>query len=138
MSLAQPLPPSRPTPRRSYRGAPVAAEQAVRAPELTVVPTRLASRSQAAFLIVLMLALVAALAGSLVLNTLMAQGSYEQAALQKQISQEASQTDILQTRLDDLNTPKNLARSAKRLGMKQQQAPLMIRLSDSSIVGLAK
>lgn len=106
-------------------------------PQLSVVPPVVPSRGRIAFLVICMLLLVGGLVGSLALNTMMAQGSYQQSSIQREIAQEAQRRDILETKLNYLNTPENLARSAKKLGMSQQQAPMMIRLEDKTIIGLA-
>jgi len=80
--------------------------------------------------------LVSALLGSLMLNTVMAKGSYEQSALQAELAKEAQRQDALTTRFDTETSPSHLAARAKKLGMKAQSAPLLIRLSDSSVIGL--
>ncbi|SNT04683.1 hypothetical protein SAMN06309944_1846 [Micrococcales bacterium KH10] len=102
------------------------------------MPAAVPAGGKIVFLVVCMIMLVGGLIGSLTLNTLMAEGSYRQAELQREIAQEAQMRDRLQTELNNLNTPEQLAKAAKGLGMSQQQAPLMIRLSDETIIGLDK
>ncbi len=128
MSAAQPLP----RPHRRRAPAPASAPR----PKLSLVPPPARTGGKAFFLIACMLVLVAGLIGSLVLNTLMAHGSYEQSTLQRQLAEQAQTQDTLQTQLDSLTAPLHVAQAAKKLGMVQQQAPLMIRISDGSIVGL--
>ncbi|GAA2234043.1 hypothetical protein GCM10010401_02400 [Rarobacter faecitabidus] len=140
MSLAQPLPPARPQRRIDRTGStrtsvrPPAAER----PHLEVIPSTVPDSGRFVFLILCMILLGLGLFGSLALNTMMAQGSYQQASLQRQLADEAQSKDMLQTHLNFLNTPENLAKSAKKLGMSQQQAPLMIRLQDKQIIGLTE
>jgi len=121
-----------PRPARAPRQAP--APQ--RRPRLSVVSTPMPSRGTSAFMLTCIAILVSALLGSLMLNTVMAKGSYEQSALQAELAKEAQRQDALTTRFDTETSPSHLAARAKKLGMKAQSAPLLIRLSDSSVIGL--
>lgn len=129
MSAAQPLP----RPRR--RSAPSPATTP-RRPVLTVVPPPVRRRGNAVVAIASILILVGGLLGSLMLNTMMAKGSYEQSRLQNELAVQAQLQDSLQTNLDAQTSPKSLAARATALGMTQQQAPLIIRLSDGKVIGL--
>ncbi len=129
MSAAQPMP----QPRR--RSAPSPATPA-RRPSLSVVPAPVRDRGSSALVLVCIALLVGGLLGSLMLNTMMAKGSYDQARLQSDLAAQAQLEDSLQTKLDSQTSPRNLAARASALGMVQQQAPLIIRLSDGTVIGL--
>lgn len=104
--------------------------------KLAIVPTPKQVRGTAPFVLVCIMVLVASLLGSLMLHTLMARGSYEQSSLKRTIAAEAQLRDTLTTQLDAEASPAHLAKRAKKLGMNAQAAPLLMRLSDNSIIGL--
>jgi len=121
-----------PRPARAPRQTPASQPR----PRLTVVSTPMPSRGTSLFMLACIAILVSALLGSLMLNTVMAKGSYEQSALQAELAQAAQTQDTLMTRFDTETSPSHLAARAKKLGMKAQSAPLLIRLSDKSVIGL--
>ncbi|MBI9115471.1 hypothetical protein [Sanguibacter suaedae] len=104
-------------------------------PRLRLVQAPEQARSRAPFVLLCMAILGAALLGTLVLNTAMADGSYEAASLQRELAQQAEVSDNLKAQLDERTSPQALAGRAQELGMVQFANPGILSLSDQTIHG---
>ncbi len=84
---------------------------------------------------------VALLAGGLlavlILNTALAQGSFELGRLQATSSQLADQEEALTHSIDTQRAPSRLAQRAEQLGMVPAESPAFLRLSDGKVLGVA-
>ncbi|MEP7764902.1 hypothetical protein [Sanguibacter sp. 25GB23B1] len=125
-SAARTLPEQRPTPLSRPSAAP---------PRLRLVQSPTQARSRAPFVLTCIGLLAGALLGTLVLNTAMADGSYEAQSLQRELAAQAEVTDTLHARLDALQSPQALAMRATELGMVRVSEPPVLRLSDRTIIG---
>ena len=115
---------------------PVAAPRTSEAPpRLRLVQAPAQARSRAPFVLTCIGLLAGALLGTLLLNTAMADGSYEARALQRELAAQAEVTDTLGARLDELKSPQALALRATELGMVRVSEPPVLRLSDQTIIG---
>lgn len=115
---------------------PVAIPQPSEAPpRLRLVQAPTQPRSRAPFVLTCIGLLAGALLGTLLLNTAMADGSYEARALQRELAAQAEVTDTLGARLDELKSPQALAQRATELGMVRVSEPPVLRLSDQTIIG---
>lgn len=104
-------------------------------PRLRLVQAPTQARSRAPFVLACIGLLAGALLGTLVLNTAMADGSYEAQSLQRELAAQAEVTDTLHARLDALKSPQALALRATELGMVRVSEPPVLRLSDRTIIG---
>jgi hypothetical protein len=104
---------------------------------LRLVTQRRSSAAKAPFVVVLVSLLVGGLLGLLLLNTLVAQGSFRLHDLgTKGKALELRQQD-LQRQVQALQAPAELARRAAALGMVPGNAPAFLRLSDGKVLGVA-
>jgi len=106
-------------PRRHMRPAPVSRGRAPRAP----------------FVMVVILLLVAGLGGLLLLNVLLAQGSFTVQDLTRQVADLSDREQALQQRVAALDSPKRLARQASAMGMVPVVNPAFLRERDGRILG---
>ncbi|SDC72439.1 hypothetical protein SAMN05216410_2253 [Sanguibacter gelidistatuariae] len=104
-------------------------------PRLRLVQAPVHARSRVPFVLTCIGILGAALLGTLVLNTAMADGSYEAQRIKRELAVQAQATDRYQADLDALTSPQALAAQATALGMVQVANPGILRLSDQSIFG---
>ena len=84
------------------------------------------------------LTLIVGLIAALMINTALAEGSYELAALEQRANELAVQQEGLTHDLDGLRAPATLARRAMELGMVPAGSPAFIRLADGKVLGEAK
>ena len=105
------------------------------APRLRLVQAPVHARSRVPFVLTCIAILAAALLGTLVLNTAMADGSYEAQRIKRELAVQAQVADRYRAELDALTSPQALAAQAQRLGMVQVANPGILRLSDESIFG---
>ena len=88
------------------------------------------------------LTLIVGLIAALMINTALAEGSYELAALEQRANelavQQHAQREGLTHDLDGLRAPATLARRAMELGMVPAGSPAFIRLADGKVLGEAK
>jgi hypothetical protein len=71
----------------------------------------------------------------LLLNTLLAQGSFTLHTLNDRVSSLVDREQALQQRASELAAPHRLARRAQKLGMVASQNPAFLRTSDGKILG---
>lgn len=117
-------------------GLPIALPRPSDAPaRLRLVEAPHQARSRAPFVLTCIGLLAGALLGTLLLNTSMANGSYEARALQRELAAQAEVTDTLSARLDELQSPQALAERATGLGMVRVSEPPVLRLADQTIIG---
>lgn len=104
---------------------------------LSVIPGGTTVR-QAWFPIAMLLMLVAGLLGTLMLNTSLAEGSYTRGRLAAESTVLADRQESLTHELDGLRAPAALAKRAQSQGMVPAESAAFIRLSDGTILGVAK
>lgn len=109
--------------------------RATEAPRLQLVEAPRYSRSRVPFVLLCIGILAAALLGTLVLNTAMANGSYEAQTLQRELAREAEVGDNLRAALDEKKSPQALAARATELGMVRFYNPGTLRLADQTVHG---
>ena len=79
--------------------------------------------------------LVASLVGTLLLNTAMAQGEYDRAALQSRLAESAQVQEALVIDLERLSSPAEIEAAARELGMVPSGGSGYLRLSDGVVLG---
>lgn len=106
-------------------------------PPLRVVTGGFAAR-QAWLAIVAGVTLVAGLIITLMINTALAEGTYQLGALERQSNELADRQEVLTHELDGLRAPAALAIRATKIGMVPASSPAFIRLSDGQVLGVAE
>lgn len=138
--------PARAVPLRSTRSAAASASRstagtgAKAAPGralLRVVPQRRSQASRIPFAVVLVSLLGGGLLGLLVLNTLVAQGSFALHELSQQSRAMQLREQQLAGQLDLVQAPGHLATEATELGMVPGGPPAFLRLADGKVLGKA-
>ncbi|KGM08317.1 hypothetical protein [Cellulomonas bogoriensis] len=129
MSAAQALP--RPVPA----GRPQRATESTSPPRLRVVRPPAQSRSRAPFVLLCMGVLAASLLGTLLLNTAMAQGEYERFSLQTRLATSAQNQQELAEAIAVAESPEQLSRAARELGMVPSGDRGYLRLADGAVLG---
>ncbi|GGB97089.1 hypothetical protein [Cellulomonas carbonis] len=104
-------------------------------PRLRVVAPPAHARTRTPFVVLCMGLLGAALLGTLLLNTSMAQGEYDRFALQRDLAQSAQEQQRLLTELEHVSSPAQIADAAQRLGMVPSTGGGYLRLSDGAVLG---
>jgi hypothetical protein len=107
-------------------------------PRLRVVTGAPARRGSAAFGILCATLLAAGLAGLLVLNTALAQGSFTLHDLRATSDQLGDEQSALSQSLERSKAPANLAMRATSMGMVPAESAAFLRLSDGKVIGVAK
>lgn len=102
---------------------------------LRLVPQRRSSAAKAPFVVVVVLLLVGGLLGLLLLNTLVAQGSFALHDLSSSGKALQQQEQDLAAQVQTLQAPADLAHRATALGMVPGGAPAFLRLSDGRVLG---
>lgn len=102
-------------------------------PKLRLVEAPAQERSSTKFLMFCISMIAAAIVVVLLLNTEMANGAYDRAALQKTRSAEAIIGEQLSEELADISTAENLARKAEALGMSQKVNPEVLHIDSKKI-----
>lgn len=95
-------------------------------------------QGNAGFVAVCVALLLAGFIGVLLLNTAMAKGSYTMRDLQQRSDELSDSQDALRHAIDGASGPGPLAERAQALGMVPAETPAFLRLSDGSILGVAK
>lgn len=90
------------------------------------------------FPIALLLTLVGGLLATLMLNTGLAEGSYQRDRLVNESTVLADRQEVLTHELDALRAPASLAQRALKQGMVPASSPAFIRLEDGTILGVAE
>jgi hypothetical protein len=91
--------------------------------------------ARAPFVVVVLLLLSLGLGALLLLNTLLAQGSFTLHSLNERVAALADQEQALQQRASELAAPQRLARRAQALGMVQSQNPAFLSAADGKVLG---
>jgi hypothetical protein len=107
-------------------------------PRLRVVTGAPPKRGGPAFGIVCATLLAAGLLGLLLLNTVLAQGSFTLHDLRATSDQLSDAQDALNQSLAASKSPVNIASKAVSMGMVPAQSPAFLRLSDGRVIGVAK
>ena len=115
--------------------APRNAWAAVERARLTVVPGRAARAPRVPFVTLVSLLLVGGVAGLLLFNTHMQQGSFVASSLEETAAVLAGKEESLRMQVHRLREPQHVAARAKRLGMVPATSPAFIRLSDGKVLG---
>jgi len=102
---------------------------------LRLVPQRRSSAAKTPFAVVLVVLLVGGLLGLLLLNTLVAQGSFQLSRLSAESRALQQQEQQLAAEVQQLQAPAGLARRAEKLGMVPGGSPAFLRLSDGKVLG---
>jgi len=93
---------------------------------------------QAWFSLAMLAVLVLGLLATLVINTALAEGSYERGKLVTESTVLADRQESLTTDLDNLRAPAALAQEAMSMGMVPAQSAAFVRLADGAILGVAE
>ena len=137
-ATARPLPrtarpQARPARRPDLTALPGGAtERGLRA-RLELVRAPLQARSGVPFLVLCMSLLGLALLCALLVNTVMAQNSYEMSELRREVGQVRQDTQRVQAEVREAEAA--LPDRARSLGMLESENPSMISLSDAAVVG---
>lgn len=115
--------------------SPARRQQPAARPDLRIVNAPAQARSRGPFIVLCMLILMGALLGTLLLNTAMAQGSFERQELTSQLARLTEKEQALTEQLDVLGSPGQLAQRATDLGMVRSPQPAFIRLADGVVIG---
>lgn len=107
-------------------------------PGLRVVTGAPPRHGGAAFGVICATLLAAGLIGLLLLNTVLAQGSFTLYRLQATSDQLTDTEDALIQSLEGSKSPANLAARAAGMGMVPAQSAAFLRLSDGKVIGVAK
>ena len=118
---------TRPAPRRRSTTRPVRPVRPVAAP--ANAPAR------APFIVVVLVLLTVGLGTLLLLNTLLAQGSFTLHSVNAQVASLADREQALQQKASQLAAPQRLARNAHALGMVPSQNPAFLRSEDGKVLG---
>lgn len=122
-----------PARRPSLTALPGGAAGRSNRPRLEAVRAPLQVRSRVPFLVLCMSVLAAALLGALVLNTTMANGSYQMSELRTKAGVLEQDTQFLNSQIQAAQT--SLPDRARALGMVESATPTLLRLSDGAVVG---
>ncbi|MEZ5185886.1 MAG: hypothetical protein R2720_09075 [Candidatus Nanopelagicales bacterium] len=98
--------------------------------------TRTGVMSSSAFVIGALSVMTIGLLALLVLNTALAKGSFRAHELRVQKADLAQREQALRAQIETASSPVTLAKRAKELGLVPATAPVFIRLSDGTILGV--
>lgn len=99
------------------------------------VPAPVAQPARAPFIVLVLVLLSLGLGALLLLNTLLAQGSFTMHSLEAQIAGLADKDQALQQKAAELAAPQRLARRAAALGMVASVNPAFLRAEDGKVLG---
>jgi hypothetical protein len=122
-----------PAPRPTLTALPGGATERGARSRLELVRAPLQARSRVPFLVLCMSVLGLALMCALLVNTTMAQNSYEMSGLRREVGQVRQDAQQLEALVREQETA--LPETASRLGMVESPAPAMVRLSDGAVLG---
>lgn len=108
----------------------------VRPTGLRLVPRVRIAPSQGAFVLLVSVLLGIGLLGLLALNTVLAQGSFVSHDLSSQLDDLRDREQALQQQVAALESPEQLAKRARALGMVPGVNPVFLRTSDAKILGV--
>jgi len=118
----------------SKRGA-TPTRRPVSRPPVRVVDVPAVRPARAPFVVLVLVLLSLGLGALLLLNTLLAQGSFTLHELDAKVANLADQEQALQQKAAALASPKRLARSATELGMVASVNPAFLRAEDGKVLG---
>ena len=104
-------------------------------PPVRVVETPSVAPARAPFVALVLVVLSLGLGALLLLNTLLAQGSFTLHALEGQVADLTDREQELQQRTAELASPQRLARSAAALGLVPSENPAFLRAEDGKVLG---
>jgi hypothetical protein len=104
-------------------------------PPVRVVEAPSVAPARAPFLALVLVVLSLGLGALLLLNTLLAQGSFTLHALEGQVADLADREQELQQRAAELASPQRLARTAAAIGMVPSENPAFLRAEDGKVLG---
>jgi len=104
-------------------------------PPVRVVQPPAVRPARAPFVVLVLVLLSLGLGALLLLNTLLAQGSFTLHALDVKVAGLADQEQALQQKSAQLASPKRLARNASALGMVASVNPAFLRTEDGKVLG---
>lgn len=105
---------------------------------LRVVPAAIQQGGNGVFAGICLALLGGGLVALLMMNTALAQGSFQLKALHSRSGQLADTEDQLTQAIDDLRSPRELAARAEQMGMVPARSMAFIRLADGTILGVAQ
>lgn len=122
--------------RVAGRARPTPAPGSRSAPALRLVPQRSMQPPRAPFVALVVGLLSAGLLGLLLLNTVIAEDSFQLQALQQSGNSLDLRQQQLQRDIDALEAPNALAARARAMGMVPAGNPAFVRLSDGKVLGV--
>lgn len=120
-------------PRPAVRRSPTPASPA--RPRIRVAPPVQPRAPRAPFVMMVLVLLIGGLASLLLLNTLLAQGSFAVRDLTLQVADLQDEQQALQQRVAGLAAPQRLARRAAEMGMVPSVNPVFVRMGDGKVLG---
>lgn len=130
--MSLPISPAAPRKRPAQSPRPAAP---IRALPQTRPNTQGANAPKAPFVALVMFLLVGGLGGLLLLNTLLAQGSFAVHDLDAQITALSDRQQSLQQKVAELAAPQRLARQANQLGMVATVNPAFLQMPGGHVLG---
>lgn len=111
------------------------ARQPAARPPIRAVPAQATRPARAPFVVVVLVLLALGLGALLLLNTLLAQGSFTLQALDVKLAGLADREQALQQKVAEHASPQRLARAADELGMVASVNPAFLRAEDGKVLG---
>ncbi|MBF4160618.1 hypothetical protein [Nocardioides acrostichi] len=108
---------------------------AVERARLTVVPRRRTQATKIPFVALITVLLLGGVVGLLMFNTSMQQSSFTATDLEQRATVLSARQEALESRLEQLRDPQEIAARAQKLGMRVPSAPLFLDLSDGKVEG---
>ena len=105
-------------------------------PSVRAVPSHAAQPARAPFVGAVLVLLVLGLGALLLLNTLLAQGSFALHTLDARVAELADREQALQQKVAGLAAPQRLAHRASAIGMVPSVNPAFLRASDGKVLGV--
>jgi hypothetical protein len=118
--------------------APAWREERSAGDRLRVVPTPPARLARFPFLLVLIGLFAVGMTGLLMLNTSLQNQAFQARSLDREATALAYQQAALESQLDELNAPAELARRASALGMRPDSQPAFLVLPGGKVIGEAR
>ncbi|MCZ3387915.1 MAG: cell division protein FtsL [Actinomycetia bacterium] len=122
-------------PRRPGRPGAAPSRSPASRPPVRVVRAPATTPARAPFVVLVLVLLSLGLGALLLLNTLLAQGSFTLHELDAKVAGLTDQEQALQQKAAQLASPKRLARSARELGMVASVNPAFLRTEDGKVLG---
>jgi hypothetical protein len=116
--------------------APAPRRRPASRPPVRAVPSQTSPPARAPFVGAVLVLLVLGLGALLLLNTLLAQGSFTLHTLDARVAELADREQALQQKVAELAAPQRLARRASAIGMVPSVNPAFLRASDGKVLGV--